>query len=96
MSDGQNKSNQWISQSVSFVMLLASIASILISQISLSRGSYASKDALKAVSEKAEQNAKAIKVLKDSNDNTRWLICGIVMDMKLPTAREECRKLLRR
>ena len=75
---------------IPMVMLVISVISILLTQINSSKTSYASKESFMALNEKVRSNTQEISILKKNNQDTRSILCGIVIDMQLPSAKAEC------
>lgn len=55
---------------------------------------YASKEQYLTTRKRIIQNEKDISMLKKKSKITGSILCGMAIDMELPTAKEECDKII--
>ena len=95
--DNRKNSKDWLKEVtviIALISLVIAVGGAMITQMSYVNNTFASIASLNSVRDKTISNAKEIYILKKDVKSSRSVLCGMAIDMKLPTAKKHCKTFI--
>ena len=70
------------------------LVGVIVTLIGYANSTYATKESLTNSNSRISSNAKAITAENNRAKRIGTIVCGIAIDLKLPTARKECNDIM--